>query len=284
MNSELKQSAELLIKLAFEEDLGSLGDITSLALAEPDKQSNAKIIAKQHGVVCGLDILKLVFHETDSSVTVQLKANDGDVVQPLQRLVELSGSSEKILMAERTALNFLGRLSGIASLTCQFVEQVGELPTKLLDTRKTTPGWRLLEKYAVTCGGGTNHRVGLYDMFLIKENHIAAAGGIANAVRKCREYMSRQNFHAPIEVEAQNLQHVKEALALRIDRIMLDNMSLDQLRECVQFVAKRIPLEASGNVSLSTVRSIAETGVDYISIGSLTHSASTFDVSLLFDR
>ncbi len=283
MTTALQQSASTLIKLAFEEDLGRRGDITTVALGTPDKV-NAAIIAKQHGVVCGLYLLKMVFRHIDPSICLILKASDGDVVQPKQTLVELSGSSEKILIAERTALNFLGRLSGIATLTHKFVEAVGELPTTLLDTRKTTPGWRLLEKYAVTCGGGANHRIGSFDMFLIKENHIMAAGGIAQAVRHCRDYMAREKFQAEIEVETQHLEHVKEALALKVDRIMLDNMSLDQLKECVQFVANRVPLEASGNVSLATVRRIAETGVDYMSIGSLTHSAVSFDVSLLLDR
>jgi nicotinate-nucleotide pyrophosphorylase (carboxylating) len=283
MTTEFKKAAFTLISLAFDEDLGSRGDITSLALAVPDKTANAHIIAKQRGIVCGLDVLKMVFQHIDPSIQVVLKATDGDLVEPKQLLVELSGSSEKILIAERTALNFLGRLSGVATFTYQFVKEVGQLKTKLLDTRKTTPGWRLLEKYAVKCGGGENHRIGLYDMFLIKENHIAAAGGIAGAVRHCRDYMRSRNFHAEIEVETQNLQQVKEALALKVDRIMLDNMSTDELTECVQFVARRVPLEASGNVSLATVRRIAETGVDYISIGSLTHSAVSFDVSLLFE-
>lgn len=283
MNSELRKAASTLINLAFDEDLRQRGDITTLALGTPDHQVTARIIAKQHGVVCGLEILQMVFQQVDPAINITFKAKDGDVVEPRQTLVELSGSSEKILMAERTGLNFLGRLSGVATLTHHFVHKVGELGTKLLDTRKTTPGWRLLEKYAVTCGGGQNHRIGLYDMFLIKENHIAAAGGIAQAVRRCRDYKTRENLQADIEVETQNLDDVKEALALKVDRIMLDNMSLDQLKECVDFVAHRVPLEASGNVSLETVRKIAETGVDYISIGSLTHSATAFDVSLLID-
>ncbi len=283
MTSDQQHAASRLIKIALDEDFGQRGDITTRALGTTDDHVSARIIAKQRGLVCGLDILSLVFREIDASITISLKVKDGDAVEPRQTLVELYGSSEKILNAERTALNFLGRLSGIATLTHQFVEQVGELHTRLLDTRKTTPGWRVLEKYAVTCGGGANHRFGLYDMFLIKENHITAAGGLATAVRACRDYRRRMNFHADIEVETQNLEQVKEALALKVDRILLDNMSLEQLRECVDFVAHRIPLEASGNVSLATVRRIAETGVDFISIGSLTHSAVAFDVSLLID-
>lgn len=196
--------------------------------------------------------------------------------------MRLSGSSQSILIAERTCLNFLGRLSGIATNARQFVDAIQGTKARILDTRKTTPGWRLLEKYAVLCGGGDNHRTGLYDMFLIKENHIVAAGGIGHAVDRCRRYMRVHHFQAEIEVETQNSDDVREALSLNVDRILLDNMSVAEIRQCVLLVNGRIPLEASGNVTLATVRDIAETGVDFISVGSLTHSAKAMDISLLF--
>jgi nicotinate-nucleotide pyrophosphorylase (carboxylating) len=179
------------------------------------------------------------------------------------------------------ALNVLQRLSGIATLTRKFVEAVASTKAKILDTRKTTPGWRILEKYAVRCGGGINHRFGLYDMFLIKENHIAATRSITSVVHKCREFSGKHNRTWRLEVEARNLADVEECLRAGVDQIMLDNMSLDQMRQAVQLVAGRVPLEASGNVSLENVKAIAETGVDFISIGTLTHSAPAMDFSLL---
>ena len=273
-----------LIKQAFEEDLGPRGDITTRALATTSQTVSASIIAKQNGVVCGLDIVTDVFEYIDPSMHLRFSARDGDAVRAGQILVTISGAADKILSAERTALNFLGHLSGIATFTKQFVDAVAGFKTTILDTRKTTPGWRVLEKYAVTCGGGENHRIGLYDMFLIKENHIQAAGGITNAVQRCRELMQKQHFQAEIEVETQNVDDVKKALSLRVDRILLDNMTPEQMRECIKIVNNRVPLEASGNVSLDTIRAIAETGVSFISIGALTHSAPSFDVSLLFHK
>lgn len=278
----LQDTTRTLIKLAFLEDLADQGDITTLAMGIQNRHSNAVIIAKQSGVIAGLDAVHTAFHEIDSEIDLLFMVKDGDCVVQEQILVRISGPADHILIAERTALNFVGRLSGIASLTRQFVDAIAGLNTKILDTRKTTPGWRLLEKYAVACGGGENHRMGLFDMFLIKENHIAVAGGLANAVRRCRDFMQTNNFQAEIEVEAQNQQQVKEALSLRVDRILLDNMPLNEMKKCVEWINYRIPLEASGNVSLATVRAIAETGVDFISVGALTHSAKNFDVSLLF--
>lgn len=279
---EMKQAARRLVAIALAEDLGDRGDITTLALDAGRQPTNAVIIARQEGVVCGLDVVKLVFEEIDPTVLIAPDVKDGDLVTGHQHLVVLSGCAQSILTAERTCLNFLGRLSGIATLTHAFVDSVRGTKAQILDTRKTTPGWRLLEKYAVRCGGGVNHRAGLFEMFLIKENHIAAAGGMTNAVDQCRRYMKAKNIRVAIEVETQNSDDVREALLLRVDRIMLDNMSLAAVQECVAMVDGRIPLEASGNVSLATVRAIAETGVDFISVGSLTHSATALDVSLLF--
>jgi nicotinate-nucleotide pyrophosphorylase (carboxylating) len=275
------RAAKALIKQAFEEDLGQRGDITTRALATSSQSVSASIIAKQNGVICGLEIVRDVFVYIDPSVRLDFSARDGDAVQPGQMLVDISGTADKILSAERIALNFLGHLSGIATYTKKFVDAVAGFEAMILDTRKTTPGWRVLEKYAVTCGGGENHRIGLFDMFLIKENHIQAAGSITNAVQRCHEFMQKHQFQAEIEVETQNVDNVKEALSQSVDRILLDNMTPEQMRECVKLVNHRIPLEASGNVSLDTIRAIADTGVNFISIGALTHSAPSFDVSLL---
>ncbi len=269
-----------MIRQALSEDLGERGDITTRALYDPGRFIDAEMLVKQDGVICGLDIVEQVFHEVHPSVTVERLAQDAQKVAAGAIICRIAGRADALITAERTALNFIGRLSGMATLTRLFVDRVAGTPAKILDTRKTTPGWRRLEKYAVACGGGVNHRMGLYDLFLIKDNHIAAAGGIAPAVAGCREYMRRNRFTAPIEVETKTLEELEQALALNVDCIMLDNMSLELMRRCVQLVNHRVPLEASGGVSLETVRAIAETGVDLISIGALTHSARVLDISL----
>ncbi len=284
MDALLTNAARNLVKSAFREDLDERGDITTLALGADEETTRAAIIAKQEGVICGMDIAPLAFRELKAHVDISDAFDDGRRVDAGERVAQLCGPAYAILVAERTILNFIGRLSGIATLTQQFVDAVAGTKAKILDTRKTTPGWRLLEKYAVTCGGGGNHRIGLYDMFLIKENHIARAGGVAAAVQRCRVYMRRHGFQCAIEVEAQTPEQVAEATDLAVDRIMLDNMTLGQMRECVRVVDGRIPLEASGNVNLNRVRLIAETGVDYISVGALTHSAPVFDFSLLVEE
>ena len=283
MGKSISDNILFLIENALEEDLGNRGDITTLAMNAKSEKVNARIIAKQQGVIAGLDIAAQVFKFLDPDIQFPIKINDGDFVQYGDVLLLLTGSANAILSAERTALNFLGRLSGIASLAFTFKQQIKYMETKILDTRKTTPGWRLLEKYAVRCGGCMNHRSGLYDMFLIKENHITAAGGITNAVNNCHEYMEKNNFSAEIEVETKTIYEVNEALKLKVNRIMLDNMTVDQMAKCVKLVDGQIPLEASGNVTLENVKQIATTGIDYISIGAITHSAKNFDVSLLFD-
>ena len=202
-------------------------------------------------------------------------------VEPSEEIVRISGPLSGILTAERTTLNFLQRLSGIATLTAEFVSKAAGTKAKILDTRKTTPGFRMLEKYAVRKGGGHNHRFGLYDMVLIKENHITAAGGIKNAVQQIREKMQNRNLDLQIEIEVRSLTEVEQALNLKVDRLMLDNMSLENIRDAIELVQGNVELEVSGNVNLATVRAIAETGVDYISVGALTHSAPAFDLSLL---
>ncbi len=283
MDKTILNSALPLIENALKEDLGNRGDITTLAMRAKSANVTARIIAKQHGIVAGLDIAVQVFKFLDPAIQLSPKAKDGDQVEPADILLLLNGPANAILSAERTALNFLGRLSGIATLAFTFSQQIKNSETKILDTRKTTPGWRTLEKYAVKCGGCENHRIGLYDMFLIKENHITTAGSITNAVNNCREYMQKNHFTAAIEVETKTVAEVKEALKLNVDRIMLDNMTVELISECVSLVNGRIPLEASGNITLKNIKQIAAAGVDFISTGAITHSAVNFDASLVFD-
>ncbi|MCG3120443.1 MAG: putative nicotinate-nucleotide pyrophosphorylase [carboxylating] [bacterium] len=279
-------SAESLINLAFREDLGTTGDITTHAILADDPAdrrtaAHAVIIAKSPGTIAGLKIFALVFAKLTPAVQLYLFVDDKDSLAPKQEIVRLYGPVITILNGERVALNFLQRLSGIATLTRKFVNAVAGTKAKILDTRKTTPGWRMLEKYAVQCGGGFNHRLGLHDMFLIKENHIAAAGSIAAAVKKCRALNQRRGWNWNLEVEARTLAHVEECLRLGVEHIMLDNMSIAAMHNAVQLTAGRAKLEASGNISLENVAAIAATGVDYISIGALTHSAPAMDFSLL---
>jgi nicotinate-nucleotide pyrophosphorylase (carboxylating) len=280
MDSDLLQAVRTLIEQALLEDLGERGDITTQALLKREQRIRAEMIVKQDGVICGLEICEQVFQHVDRKTVLERFARDGEAVHAKQIVCAITGQVGALITAERTALNFLGRLSGIATLTRMFVDRVAGTGAQILDTRKTTPGWRCLEKQAVRCGGGTNHRMGLYDLFLVKDNHIAAAGSITKAVAECHNYMKLNDFSAPIEVEAKTLAEVDEAVHLAVDRIMLDNMSIDLMRQCVQWVNHRIPLEASGRVSLETVRTIAETGIEYISIGSLTHSARVLDISM----
>jgi nicotinate-nucleotide pyrophosphorylase (carboxylating) len=272
---------ERLIETALAEDLSELGDVTSELLIPKSKSALANIIAKSAGVVAGIPIAKRVFQMVDESLRFEEIREDGDKISPSDIVLTISGSTRSILTAERTALNFLQRLSGIATLTAQFVERIAGAPATILDTRKTTPGLRALEKYAVRVGGGHNHRLGLFDMILIKENHIAAAGGITKAVAIIRGELEARKLPLAVEVETKTLEEVNEALVLKVDRIMLDNMPVPQIREAVKMVSGRAELEVSGGVTLETVRAIAETDVDYISVGALTHSAPALDLSLL---
>ena len=278
-----------LIQLALDEDLvpdiyqGSIGDtiidgdITSKATIPTENRFRGFIRAKANGVVAGMPVAAVVFQSIDPTITFRSSLKDGGLVEKGQILAEIQGSGRSLLAGERTALNFLGRMSGIATLTRRFVEAVRGTKAVILDTRKTAPGWRLLDKYAVRCGGGQNHRTGLFDMVLIKDNHISGAGGITPAVKRARE-MYEKRF--PIEVEVKNLVELDEAIKLGVDRIMLDNMDLETMRNAVQMVKGRMQVEASGNVSLLNVRQIAETGVDFISSGALTHSAPALDISM----
>ena len=261
-----------VVGAALAEDLGA-GDVTSDSLFDADATCRARVLLKERGVVCGLRVVEAVFRALDPDVRFEALVRDGDLAQGPVAVLE--GRTRALLTGERTALNFLGRLSGIATLTRNFTCEISHTGCHILDTRKTTPGLRELEKYATRCGGATNHRMGLWDAVLIKDNHLVALGGsIGEAVERARA------ARVGIEVECDTLDQVREALAAGADRILLDNMSLDELREAVGLAGGRVPLEASGGVTLETVRAIAETGVDFVSVGALTHSARSLDVSL----
>jgi len=285
MNPALKLTNEIesLIDLALREDLGEHGDVASNCILNSDDEGQASIIVKKDGIIAGLPIVEWVFKKVNPGLKVQNRVEEGSKVQRYEEVVRIIGPLAGILTAERTGLNFLQRLSGIASLTAEFVRKVAGTEVIILDTRKTTPGFRVLEKYAVRAGGGRNHRFGLFDMVLIKENHIAAVGGIASAVEQTRENMKNMGLNLKIEVEVRNLSEVEQVLNLAVDRLMLDNMSLQKIRQAVKLANGKVELEASGGVTLETVREIAETGVNYISVGALTHSASSLDLSLLID-
>lgn len=262
------------IQRALAEDIGA-GDATTLSIVPPEATMRGQIIAKQDGIIAGLDVARAAYELLDSAVEFSPQLADGSRVTRAGVLALVSGRTSSLLTAERTALNFLGRMSGIATLTRQFVDAVAGTRAVILDTRKTAPGLRAVDKLAVKLGGGGNHRIGLYDMILIKDNHIDHAGGIEEAVRRAKAARSG----LPIEVEARTMNDVRVALSLGVERILLDNMSVEMMAEAVRLTNGRAKLEASGNVTLETVRRIAETGVDFISVGALTHSAKAFDVS-----
>lgn len=271
-----KHALHTLIQSALEEDVGT-GDITTSSILTGKETGVARAVAKSEIIVAGMDVFKEVFLFVDKRMQFSGCSEDGRLVMRGESLAEVSGNLGKILTAERVALNFLQRMCGIATFTRQYVEAVRGTGAKILDTRKTVPGLRFLDKYAVTVGGGHNHRFGLYDGVLIKDNHIAAAGGISRALERVRRRISHT---LKVEVEAKNLKEVREALRSGADVIMLDNMSVEDMRKAVSLVNGRVPLEASGNVTLANVRQIAETGVDFISIGMLTHSVPAADISL----
>jgi nicotinate-nucleotide pyrophosphorylase (carboxylating) len=265
---------ERVVHAALAEDVGA-GDVTTEATVKADAVGSAALLVKEPGVVCGLRAAETTFRALDPEIRFEAFASDGDVVEPPAIVARVTGSERAILTGERVALNFLGRLSGIATLTHRFVEAVEGTGVSVLDTRKTTPGLRVLEKHAVACGGGRNHRFGLDDAVLVKDNHLRAAGSIRKAVE-----LLRAATDLPVEVECETLDDVREALEVGVDAILLDNMTLAELRESVALSAGRARLEASGGVSLDTIHEIAETGVDEISVGALTHSAPSLDVSL----
>jgi nicotinate-nucleotide pyrophosphorylase (carboxylating) len=275
INNDLSEEILACIRRALEEDIGP-GDVTTNSILPAEASMKGQIIAKQSGVVAGLDVAQATFRLLDERVSFSVQVEEGAWVDNRQVLAVLKGAARALLTTERTALNFLGRMSGIATLTHQYVEAVAGTKAVILDTRKTAPGLRAVDKLAVRRGGGQNHRMGLYDMILIKDNHIDQVGSIREAVRRARE----EGEGYEIEVEARTLADVREALELGVRRILLDNMSLAMMKDAVELTAGDANLEASGNVTLESVRQIAETGVDMISIGGLTHSVKCFDVSL----
>ena len=265
-----------IVRWTLQEDIDG-GDVTSRWTIAAESRVCAQFLVKAEGVVAGLAVAKMVFAQIDSGVLFSELIPDGTPVRPGDIVAKVEGPGRAILSGERTALNFMQRMSGIATLTRRYVEAVSGTRAVILDTRKTAPGIRILDKWAVRLGGGQNHRMGLYDMVLIKDNHIVACGGITAAVQRVQ---AQNTQHLPVEVEVKDLDELQEALCLDVDRIMLDNMSLEHMRQAVQVTNGRIPLEASGNVNLKTVGAIAATGVDYISVGELTHSVKALDISL----
>ncbi len=276
LNQLLVQDA---VRMALLEDLGRAGDITTLATIPADVTAVAHFNARDHGVVAGLALAREAFRQFDPAVQFEALVSDGEVVQPKQAIARASGSARSLLSSERVALNYMGRLSGIASLTAKYVAEVAHTKAKIADTRKTTPGLRAFEKYAVRCGGGMNHRYGLDDAVLIKDNHIVAAGGVVNALRAAK---SAVGHLVKIEIEVDNLDQLDLVIREGADVVLLDNMSNELLREAVRRVEGKLLCEASGGVNLSTVKAIAETGVDLISVGALTHSAKVMDIGLDF--
>ena len=269
-----------IINEALREDLGD-GDHSSLASIPANAQGSAVLIAKESGIIAGIDIARKTFQAEDTSIIIEAIVADGDKVKNGDLILTIEGPSISLLSAERTALNFIQRMSGIATRTRQLVDLLEGLPTRLLDTRKTTPLMRELEKYAVKVGGATNHRFGLFDMIMLKDNHIDLAGGIRQAIEATHRYLKENNKDLKIEVETRNLDEVREVIEVGgIDRIMFDNFSPKLMQEAVALVAGRFETEASGGITESTLRAYAETGVDFISVGALTHHIRSMDLSL----
>ncbi|MGW8205895.1 MAG: carboxylating nicotinate-nucleotide diphosphorylase [Hyphomicrobiaceae bacterium] len=264
---------------ALAEDLGLVGDVTTNATVPADAQSTALLRARAPGFVSGLALARAAFHALDPALAFTVTKPDGGIVATGDTIAEISGSARAILSAERVALNFMGRMSGIATLTARYVAAVAGTRAAIVDTRKTTPGLRAFEKYAVRCGGGRNHRIGLFDAVLIKDNHIIAAGGLERAIKAARD---NAGHILKIEVEVDTLEQLERVLQHRVDAVLLDNMSPETLKKAVTMVAGRSLTEASGGVNLDSVRDIAETGVDLISVGALTHSAPVLDLGLDF--
>lgn len=281
--NDLQKSIETLVGLALAEDLDQRGDVTSFATLPDTLVIRGQIVAKAEGVIAGLPAVIETYRQVDSGVQVQPRLTDGEPVQPGTPVCDVVGPGRAVLTGERTALNFLQRMSGVATQTNRFVQAVAGTGAVILDTRKTTPGFRHLEKYAVRMGGGQNHRIGLYDQVMIKDNHIDACGSITAAVEAVRKEFT-QSSEIPIVVEVRNFAELHEALLLNVHRILLDNMSDDEMRQAVEITAGRTPLEASGNMSLARVRAVAETGVNFISVGALTHSAPALDLSMRLNR
>ncbi|MDE6264768.1 MAG: carboxylating nicotinate-nucleotide diphosphorylase [Paramuribaculum sp.] len=277
----MKKNEELLddlLTLAFAEDVGD-GDVTTLSTIPADEQGRQRLIVKEEGILSGVEVARKVFEKFDPAMKMTVFIKDGEYVKPGDIAFEVEGSVRSLLQTERTMLNIMQRMSGIATITAKYQERLKGLKTKVLDTRKTTPGMRILEKEAVKTGGGANHRMGLHDMILIKDNHVDFAGGITKAVEAAKKYCKETGRDLKIEVEVRNTDEIKEALAAGVDRIMLDNFTPERTREAVKLINGATEVESSGGITLDTLREYGECGVDYISVGALTHSVKGLDMS-----
>ena len=267
-----------LLTLAFAEDIGD-GDHTTLSTIPADEKGRQRLIIKEEGIVAGVEVARKVFEKLDPELKMTVYIEDGAHVKPGDVVFEVEGSVRSLLQAERTMLNIMQRMSGVATMTARYQERLDGLKTKVLDTRKTTPGMRLLEKEAVKIGGGENHRIGLFDMILIKDNHVDFAGGIPQAVAAAKKYLAEKGKDLKIEVEVRNTDEINQALEAGVDRIMLDNFTPERTREAVKLINGRTEIESSGGITLDTLRAYGEAGVDYISVGALTHSVKGLDMS-----
>lgn len=285
MNSLIpNEYLERHIALALEEDVRE-GDHSSLSCIDEDKIDRAKLVAKQEGIICGIDIAKKVYEMVDKRIIFTPILEDGDRIEKGDIIFRVEGPAIGILTAERTALNYLQRLSGIATITNEYVNLISQTRTRLLDTRKTTPSLRLFEKYAVKVGGGYNHRIGLYDMIMLKDNHVDFAGGIKQAILRASNYLKAKNLSLKIEIEVRNMDELDEVLENGgIDRIMLDNFTPELLSQAIKKINHRFETESSGGITKQTILSFARTGVDYISVGALTHQIQSLDLSLIADK
>ncbi len=277
---ELKKLTDKLVDLAFAEDIGD-GDHTTLCSIPETAFGKARLLIKEEGILAGVEVARTIFHRFDEGLAVEVFINDGTYVKPGDVAFIVSGKVQSLLQTERLVLNIMQRMSGIATTTGKYVKLLEGTKTKVLDTRKTTPGMRMLEKQAVKIGGGENHRIGLFDMILLKDNHVDFAGGIEKAIRGAQKYLKEKNKQLNIEIEVRNFDELNQALAVGgVDRIMLDNFTPEQTCEAVKIVDGRVELESSGGITFETIRQYAECGVDYISVGALTHSVKSLDMSL----
>ena len=268
-----------LIDLSFAEDIGD-GDHTTLCCIPADAMGKSHLLIKEDGILAGVEIAKMVFHRFDPTMQVEVLIPDGTPVKKGDIAMVVTGKVQSLLQTERLMLNIMQRMSGIATMTHRYVERIAGTGAHVLDTRKTTPGMRMLEKQAVKIGGGVNHRIGLFDMILLKDNHIDFAGGIANAINRCHEYLQKKNLKLKIEIEVRNFDELQQVLDCGgVDRIMLDNFTVPDTKKAVEIIGHRYEVESSGNITIDTIRDYAEQGVDYISVGALTHSVKGLDMS-----
>ena len=280
LNMEVNELIDRLIELAFAEDIGD-GDHSTLSCIPDTVMGKSKLLIKEEGILAGVEAAKSVFKKFDPDLHIEIFIKDGTAVKPGDIAFTVEGKVQSLLQTERLVLNIMQRMSGIATTTHKYVKLLEGTKTRVLDTRKTTPGMRMLEKQAVKIGGGENHRIGLFDMILLKDNHVDFAGGIENAVRRAQAYLKEKNKKLKIEVEVRNLDELRQALAVGgVDRIMLDNFSVENTREAVKIVDGRVEIESSGGITEKTIRDYAECGVDFISVGALTHSVKSLDMSL----